>query len=100
MTSIVTGRRPPAPPVTDGFRWWPELIVRGAGFAASGVLDLADAELGKHADEAAAGADPAAWQRFREQFEAATTAMGQRLRDIAASPSFQHAVTWQNHSLL
>ncbi|MER5267857.1 lantibiotic dehydratase [Actinosynnema sp. NPDC002837] len=87
--------------MTDGFRWWPELIVRGAGFAASGVLDLADPELGGHADEAvAAGDDPAAWQRFRERFEAATTAMGQRLRDIAASPLFQHAVTWQNHSLL
>ncbi len=92
---------------TDGdcFRWWPELVVRGAGFPASGVLALADPDLGRLADEMAVVGtdrkdDRAAWKQFGEQFAAATAEMVERLREIAASPSFQRAVAWQNHGVL
>ncbi|TDP89887.1 lantibiotic dehydratase [Labedaea rhizosphaerae] len=108
MTAVATGTRPddqqstePEAALPDGFRWWPELVVRGAGFAASGVLDLADPDLGAMAAAVlAAEENPEAWQRFRAAFADATTRMGVRLREIAASPRFQHAVAWQNHTLL
>lgn len=104
-TFAVQTRAPDARASGDRFRWWPELVLRGAGFPASGVLALADPELGRLADGMAGVGtdrkdDRAAWKQFGEQFAAATAEMVERLRDIAASPSFRHAVAWQNHGVL
>jgi hypothetical protein len=101
MTAVAKAPPSCTVPTGDGFRWWPELVVRGAGFAACGVRRLADPELGGLADELIdTSDDPEAWQRFRAAFASAATALGVRLREIAGSPSFQRAVAWQNHSVL
>jgi hypothetical protein len=105
MTTFAHPRVPDTRTDRDHFRWWPELVLRGAGFPASGVLALADRDLGRLADGMTGVGidrkdDRAAWKEFGEQYAAATAAMVERLRQIAAASSFQRAVAWQNHDVL
>jgi hypothetical protein len=80
---------------TGEWAWWRQVVLRGAGFPADGVLELADSQLAALAD--AAGDDLAS---FRPAYQRALLAIDERLRRIARSPELQEAVTWQNHRVL
>jgi len=86
---------------TDDWRWWRQVLVRGAGFPASGVLRLADEVLAGKAD-ALAGADrrSEAWRAFGEEFREASIRLSIELQSIASRDDFLQAVTWQNHPLM
>ncbi|HUA41105.1 MAG TPA: lantibiotic dehydratase [Streptosporangiaceae bacterium] len=85
----------------DDWRWWPQVLVRGAGFPADGVLRLADEALAVRAD-ALAGADRGseAWRAFGEEFAEASVRLAIELQSIASRDDFLRAVTWQNHPLM
>src|SRR5262245_25418868 len=84
----------------DDWRCWRQVLVRGSGFPASGVLRLADEALARKADSLV-NADPGseAWRAFREEFSAATVRLAIELQSIASQDDFLRAVTWQNHRL-
>jgi Lantibiotic dehydratase, N terminus len=87
----------------DDWRWWPQVLVRGAGFPASGVLRLADEALAVKADALAdAGADRGsqAWRAFGEEFGEASVRLAIELQAIASRDDFLRAVAWQNHPLM
>jgi hypothetical protein len=86
---------------TDDWRWWRQVLVRGAGFPANGVLRLADEGLARKADSVAnADRGSEAWRAFRAEFRAATVRLATELQSIAAQDDFLRAVTWQNHRLM
>ncbi len=85
----------------DDWRWWRQVLVRGAGLPASGVLRLANEELARKADsllDADRGSEM--WEAFREQFCEATVDLAVELQSIASQDDFLRAVTWQNHELM
>jgi hypothetical protein len=90
--------------VSPGSAWVvsPHILIRSAGFPAEGVLDLADASLAESADKLVS--DPAAGPEQRQEYEAhwatATGALSGRIREIANSPRFRLAVSWQNPAVL
>jgi hypothetical protein len=86
----------------DDWRWWRQIVVRGSGFPADGVLCLANEELAGKADALAVNADrrSAAWQAFREEFRDAAVDQATELQSIASRDDFLRAVTWQNHRLM
>ncbi|OLT24612.1 hypothetical protein BJF83_06405 [Nocardiopsis sp. CNR-923] len=87
----------------EDWRVWDHVLVRGAGFAADGVLRLAAPELAAAADALAAtgpGGDPAAWEDFRVRFEESARTISVELQRIAARDDFLRALTWQNHRLV
>jgi hypothetical protein len=107
------------PDVRIGDRWrlWPGFALRGAGFPARGVLDLAPDGLAPAADKLArdldqvrggrAGDPPGAaaltgpdWDAFTARFDAAAVDTAQRLQGIARQPAFQAALAWQNRPVL
>ncbi len=81
-----------------GWRWWPHVVVRGAGFPADGIELLRDSELAHRADAALDGAELR--QRFAQEYVLAVRRANKQLRDIAAEPAFLTALTWQNHHLI
>jgi hypothetical protein len=85
----------------DDWRCWPQVLVRGAGFPANGVLRLANEGLARKADSLV-NADPGseAWRAFREEFSEATVRLAIELQSIASRDDFLRAVTWQNHRLM
>jgi Lantibiotic dehydratase, N terminus len=86
---------------TDDWRWWPQVLVRGAGFPASGVLRLADERLARTADSLVnADRGSEVWRAFREEFSEATVRLAIELQSIASQDDFLRAVTWQNHRLI
>ena len=85
----------------DDWRWWRQVLVRGAGFPANGVLRLADEELARKADSlVAADRGSEAWRAFREEFGKASIRLSIELQSIASQDDFLRAVTWQNHRLM
>ncbi|MGW4213436.1 lantibiotic dehydratase [Lentzea sp. NPDC004789] len=84
----------------DDWRWWKQVLVRGSGFPADGVLLLADEELARRADALAGEENPQPWQDFRAEFDRACTVLSTRLQSIAERDDFLRAVTWQNHRLV
>ena len=84
------------------WRLWPQFALRGAGFPASGVLQLAPAGLAEAAAAFEAGARLAGeqWQDFDERFRNAALEAARELQRAAATPSFQSAVAWQDRGLL
>lgn len=85
----------------DDWRWWRQVLVRGSGFPANGVLRLANEGLAGKADALAnADRDSEAWAVFREEFCEATVSLAIELQSIASQDDFLRAVTWQNHRLV
>jgi hypothetical protein len=85
----------------DDWRWWRQVLVRGAGFPANGVLRLADEALARKADSLAnSDRGSEAWRAFREEFCEATIRLSIELQSIASQDDFLRAVTWQNHRLM
>ena len=86
----------------DDWRWWRQIVVRGSGFPADGVLCLANEELACKADALVMNADlgSEAWQAFREEFREAAVDLATELQSIASRDDFLRAVTWQNHRLI
>jgi len=80
-----------------GWRLWRDVVVRGTGFPARDVLQLADPELAAAADRVTSGGD-------RGAYDSAYAAAGPRLsaavRRVAAEPLFREAVIWQNRRLV
>jgi hypothetical protein len=85
----------------DDWRCWPQVVVRGSGFPADGVLRLADEPLARKADSLVT-ADRAseAWLAFREEFCESTVRLAIELQAIASKDDFRRAVAWQNHRLI
>jgi hypothetical protein len=86
----------------DDWRWWRQIVVRGSGFPADGVLCLGNEKLASRADALVVNADrkSEAWQAFREEFCEAAVALATELQSIASRDDFLRAVTWQNHRLM
>jgi len=85
----------------DDWRWWRQVLVRGAGFPADGVLRLADEGLAVKADslvDADRGSE--AWRAFGEEFAEACVRLAVELQSIASRDDFLRAVAWQNHPLM
>jgi Lantibiotic dehydratase, N terminus len=86
---------------TDDWRWWRDVLVRGSGFPANGVLRLANEGLARKADSLVnADRGSEVWRAFREEFCEATVDLTIELQSIASQDDFLRAVTWQNHRLL
>jgi hypothetical protein len=105
---------PDAPPAPPDWAAWRTVALRGAGFPADLVVTLTDPELAAAADAlmasegtAASGppasgpaGDPAAGEAYLATYEAATRRLSATVRELAATPRFREAVTWQNPKLL
>ncbi len=85
----------------DDWRWWRQVLVRGPGFPANGVLRLANEGLARKADSLVnAHRGSEVWGAFREEFYAATVDLAIELQSIASQDDFLRAVMWQNHRLM
>jgi len=85
----------------DDWRWWRQVLVRGSGFPAHGVLRLANEGLARKADTLAdADRGSEEWRAFREEFGEAVVDLAIELQSIASQDDFLRAVTWQNHRLI
>lgn len=88
---------------SPGWAMWRDVVLRGTGFPAADVLALSDARLAAAADAAgAAAADgaPGLLAAYHEEYQSATGRLSAAIRDIARSPRFREAVTWQNPKLV
>ncbi|WP_433528250.1 lantibiotic dehydratase [Micromonospora sp. CA-263727] len=95
----------PDPTLAGGWRVWRQFALRGPGFPAEGVLRLAPPGLGEAADKFGEGTAGAAmsgpdWDAFVDSFGDAAVRTAGTLQQIAAQPSFQAAVAWQNRAVL
>lgn len=79
---------------------WRDTVLRGAGFPAVRVRELADPELAAASDRAIETGRPEDAAAFRAVYEQATQRLSAAIRDIAAEPRFREAIAWQNHKLL
>jgi hypothetical protein len=85
-----------------GWRWWPEVTLRGAGFPALGALELASPGLAKIAD----GLRPdeldrgQAWSAYVAEFHQTAKQMVSVMQQIAQREDFRRALAWQNPDLL
>jgi hypothetical protein len=85
-----------------GWRWWPEVLLRGAGFAAQEVLDLAAPRLAELAD----GLRPdeldrgQAWSTYDAEFYQTARHLVPVMQQIAQREDFRRALAWQNPDLL
>lgn len=85
-----------------GWRWWPEVLLRGAGFPAQGTLDLVSPRLAELAD----GLRPdemdggQAWGRYVEEFHQTARHLVSVMQEIAQQEDFRRALAWQNPDLL
>lgn len=85
-----------------GWRWWPEVLLRGAGFPARGVLDLASPRLAELAD----GLRPdeldrgQAWNTYIAEFHQTARHLVPVMQQIAQREDFRRALAWQNPDLL
>jgi hypothetical protein len=85
----------------DDWRWWRQVLVRGSGFPANGVLRLGNEGLARKADSLVnADRRSEVWRAFREEFSEATVDLAIELQSIASRDDFLRAVTWQNHRLM
>jgi hypothetical protein len=85
----------------DDWRWWRQVLVRGSGFPANGVLRLANEELARKADSLVnADRGSEVWRAFREEFGEAAVHLAIELQSVASRDDFLRAVTWQNHRLI
>ena len=85
----------------DDWRWWRQILVRGSGFPANGVLRLANEGLARKADSLVnADRGSEVWRAFREEFYEAAVDLATELQSIASQDDFLRAVTWQNHRLM
>jgi hypothetical protein len=85
----------------DDWRWWRQILVRGSGFPANGVLRLANEGLARKADSLVnADRGSEVWLAFREEFHEAAVDLAIELQSIASQDDFLRAVTWQNHRLV
>ena len=85
----------------DDWRWWRQILVRGSGFPAHGVLRLANEGLARKADSLVnADRGSEVWRAFREEFDEAAVDLAIELQSIASQDDFLRAVTWQNHRLV
>ncbi len=85
----------------DDWRCWRQVLVRGSGFPANGVLRLADEGLAHKADSLAnADRGSEVYRAFREEFYDATVGLAIEMQSIDSQDDFLRAVTWQNHRLM
>ncbi|GAB2803328.1 lantibiotic dehydratase [Streptomyces daliensis] len=97
-----TDREPPAahlvPLGATGWHVWRDVLVRGAGFPARLVDELADPDLARTADALLSGTVTA--DAYHRAFDTAVARFGEVVRRTAADGRFREAVAWQNHALL
>jgi len=95
-TALPPGGAPP------GWRWWPEVVLRGAGFPAQGAFDLASPRLAELADrlrpdELDRGQ---AWSTYVAEFHQAANHLVSVMQQIGQREDFRRALAWQNPNLL
>ncbi|MDQ1740967.1 MAG: hypothetical protein QOE53_2619, partial [Pseudonocardiales bacterium] len=81
-----------------GWATWRDVVVRGAGFPADTVQALADPRLAAAAD--AAVRDSGRQQAYLEEYRSAVGRLSGAIQQLARSPRFREAVTWQNPKLI
>lgn len=81
-----------------GWHVWRDVLVRGAGFPARLVDELADPDLARTADALLSGTATA--EEYHRAFDTAVGRFGEVVRRTAADRRFREAVAWQNHALL
>lgn len=86
---------------SKSWRWWDDVLVRGAGFGAGGVLRLASTSIAAQADRmGSAPFSEADLSDYRASFAKVSVELSRELQDIARQDDFLRAVSWQNHRLL
>jgi len=86
-------------PLADSdWRLWPHALVRSAGFPLDGVLALADLGVAEAADRL--GADERDGDDLDRAWRESVERAGTALAELASSPSFRLALTWQNSRFL
>ncbi|HEU5271871.1 MAG TPA: lantibiotic dehydratase [Jatrophihabitans sp.] len=85
-------------PLADGWASWRDVVLRGAGFPADTVRMLTDPELAVAAD--AAVHDPDRQPGYLAEYRSATGRLSAAITELARSPRFREAVTWQNPKLV
>ena len=99
---VPVGTAVPPDRIPPGWRWWPEVLLRGAGFPARGVLDLASPGLAELAD--ALRPDERdhgqAWDTYVVKFHQAAKRLVPVIQQIAQCEDFRRALAWQNPDLL
>src|SRR3954452_9217992 len=96
---MVEARRSHLVPLGDtGWATWRDVVLRGAGFAASSVTALSHPELAAAAD--AAVRDPGRLPAYLEEHQAASDRLSAAMQKLAASPRFREAIAWQNPKLV
>ncbi|MFH9425021.1 lantibiotic dehydratase [Streptomyces sp. NPDC017529] len=83
---------------TTGWHLWRDVLLRGAGFPARLVEELADPALARTADAFLGGT--ASTDDYRAAFDAAVARLGGVIRRTAADGRFREAVAWQNQALV
>lgn len=92
----------PSADTPAGWRWWPEVVLRGAGFPAHGVFDLASPRLAELADGLPADEpdrEPA-WSTYVAEFHSEAKHLATVMQEIAKREDFRRALAWQNPDLL
>ncbi|UNO43342.1 lantibiotic dehydratase [Streptomyces sp. MST-110588] len=82
----------------SGWQLWRDVLLRGAGFPARLVHELADPQLAMAANAVLDGSSST--RDFRAVFDASVERLRTAVRDIAADRRFREAVTWQNRALV
>ncbi|MFE4170486.1 lantibiotic dehydratase [Streptomyces sp. NPDC056909] len=88
--------------LSERWRLWDQVGLRGPGFPVSGVLRLAPVGLGVAADKFGVGEvlSGVEWEGFEELFGVAAVGTAGVLQGIAGSGRFRAAVAWQNRAVL
>lgn len=79
------------------WRWWNDVVLRGAGFPAGRVLELASPPLAAAADALGRSPQPSEWDAFAATFATEVASIAERLQHISREPHFEEALAWQNY---
>jgi hypothetical protein len=85
-------------PLGQGWASWRDIVLRGTGFPAETVRVLSDPELAAAAD--AAVGEVSQHPAYLEHYRSAVGRLSAAIQQLARSPRFREAVTWQNPKLV
>ncbi|MFH8753576.1 lantibiotic dehydratase [Streptomyces rimosus] len=97
-TTTATGPARLVPLGASGWHLWRDVLLRGAGFPARLVTELADPALPRTADALLGGTASA--DAYRAAFDKAVAHLSGVIRRTAADSRFREAVAWQNQALV
>ncbi|MDQ1721539.1 MAG: hypothetical protein QOI26_1273, partial [Pseudonocardiales bacterium] len=83
---------------SEGWATWRDVVVRGAGFPADTAQAVTDPQLAAAADTAVR--DVSQRHAYLEEYRSAAGRLSATIQQLAQSPRFREAVTWQNPKLV